>query len=156
LDGDWLVGTGMAASLYPAFPYPGSVAAIRAHALGRYTVSIAAADIGTGAWTALTQIAAEALQATVENIELRIGDTSLPPATSAGCSSGVINWGSAIVEAASQLRARIAADHCGTVPAEGIEVTAQNPENPNAGRLSMHAYGAQFAEVRVHGETGEV
>jgi len=29
---------------------------------GRYRVSIAAVDIGTGAWTALTQIAADALE----------------------------------------------------------------------------------------------
>jgi xanthine dehydrogenase YagR molybdenum-binding subunit len=52
------------------------------------------------------------------------------------------------------------------VPAEGLEVTGDParmadhagplPGSPFEERYAMHAFGAQFAEVRVHADTGEV
>jgi xanthine dehydrogenase YagR molybdenum-binding subunit len=42
------------------------------------------------------------------------------------------------------------------MPPHGLEVTAEMPDNPYAEQLSMHAFGAQFAEVRVREDTGEV
>jgi xanthine dehydrogenase YagR molybdenum-binding subunit len=155
-EAGWLMGTGVAASTYPVFRLPGSAATIRVDADGRYTVLIGAADIGTGTWTALTQIAADALEAALEDVELRIGDTALPMASSAGGSSGITSWGSAIVEAASQLRGRLESDHGGMVPSGGLEVTARMPDNPYAEQFAMHSFGAQFAEVRVHEDTGEI
>jgi xanthine dehydrogenase YagR molybdenum-binding subunit len=144
-DSGWLIGTGVAASTYPVFRMPGSAATIQVLPDGRYAVLIAAADIGTGARTALTQIAADALRVGVERIELRIGDSALPPASAAGGSSGLNSWGSAIVAAASALLDR-----------GGSEATAEMPENPYMRQYAMHSYGAQFAEVRVHEATGEV
>ena len=61
-DGAWLIGTGVAASTYPAYRSPAQRRR-RTRGDGRYTVRIAAADIGTGARTVLTQIAADALGA---------------------------------------------------------------------------------------------
>ncbi|HEY9473343.1 MAG TPA: xanthine dehydrogenase family protein molybdopterin-binding subunit, partial [Mycobacteriales bacterium] len=101
LEGRWLVGTGMAAATYPALQFPGSVATIRVGTRGRYAVEIGAADLGTGTWTALTQVAADALEVGVDDVDLRIGDTAYPMATEAGGSAGIASWGSAIVEAAS-------------------------------------------------------
>ena len=46
--------------------------------------------------TALAQIAANALGARVEDIDLRIGDTNLPEASVEGGSSGITSWGTAI------------------------------------------------------------
>jgi xanthine dehydrogenase YagR molybdenum-binding subunit len=156
-NGRRLLGTGVAASTYPgAFPLPGSVASIRVGPDRRYTVSIAAADIGTGTWTTLRQIAADALAASFEDVELQIGDSGLPPASSAGFSSGTNCWGSSIVAAADQLRAKLDSEHSGTVPPEGLEASADMPDNPDLARYAMHAFGAQFAEVRVDGDTGEV
>ncbi|HET9986069.1 MAG TPA: xanthine dehydrogenase family protein molybdopterin-binding subunit [Longimicrobiales bacterium] len=155
-EAGWLVGTGVAAATYPSPRLPGNAATIRVRPDGRYAVLIAAADIGTGTWTTLTQIAADALEVPVENVELQIGDTALPRASSAGFSSGITCWGTTIVEAARQLRARLAAEHGGVVPAEGLEVTAELPDNPYVGLYSMHSFGAQFAEVRVHEDTGEI
>ena len=83
------MGTGVAASTYLTFRLPGSAATIQATADGRYTVFIGAAGIGTGTWTALTQIASDALDAPVEAVEQHIGDTALPPASMAGGSSGI-------------------------------------------------------------------
>ena len=155
-DRGWLVGTGVATSTFPIVRLPGSTATIRIGPDGRYVVSIGAADIGTGTWTALTQIAADALGVALEDVELQIGDTALPMASTAGASSGITSWGSAIFEAARKLRARLEADRPGTMPADGLEVTAKMPDNPYAEQLSMHAFGAQFAEVRVREDTGEV
>src|SRR5258706_12670397 len=58
-DGPWLVGTGVAASTYPAVQDPASATA-QGDQAGRYRVRIDASEIGTGAWAALTQIAAGA------------------------------------------------------------------------------------------------
>ncbi|GAA0503010.1 xanthine dehydrogenase [Saccharopolyspora subtropica] len=153
-SGPWLVGTGVAASTYPVFAMPGSRATIQARPDGRYRVLIGAADIGTGAWTALTQIAADALDVEMSDVQLSIGDTDLPYASGAGGSTGITCWGSAIVDAARQLRAQLPAS--APIPDEGVEVTGSIPDNPYAGQMSMHSFGAQFAEVRVHVDTGEV
>ena len=150
------MGTGVAASTYPSPRLPGNTATIRVGPDGRYTVSIGAADIGTGALTALTQIAADALEVWVDDVELRIGDTTSPPASSAGFSSGTTSWGSAIHAAAAALRARLDTEHGGALPAEGLEVTADMPDNPFAAEYAMHSYGAQFAEVGVDVDTCEV
>ena len=155
-DGGWLIGTGVASSTYPVYPGIASEATIRVGPDGRYAVLIGAADIGTGTWTALAQIAADALEVPIEDVDLGIGDTAYPTANPAGGSSGIYSWGSAIVAAARRLRERLAAEHGGTVPPRGIEVTASSPENPYLERYAMHAFGAQFAEVRVREDSGEI
>ncbi|MDR7300016.1 xanthine dehydrogenase family protein molybdopterin-binding subunit [Haloactinomyces albus] len=153
--GDWLVGTGVAASTYPVFAMPGSQATIRTTPEGRYTVLIGASDIGTGTWTTLTQIAADALEVPVSEVDLEIGSTTLPTASGAGGSSGINSWGSTIVDAARRLRTRLD-EHGGTVPSEGIEVTGEIPENPYTSQYAMYSFGAQFAEAWVNTDTGEV
>ena len=151
-DGDWWVGTGVAGSTYPVLRRPGaSAASVRYDGDGRYVVSIGAADLGTGAWTALTQIAADALTVPFSDIDMRIGDTGLPPATVAGGSSGTTNWGSAIVAAARRFREKYGDD-----PDAGDEYTAAATDDGHAERFAMHAYGAQFAEVLVNVDTGEI
>jgi len=153
-DGRWLIGTGVAASTYPTRRRP-STAIARVDREGRYSVLIDASDIGTGAWTVLTQIAADALEVPLERVHLEIGDTLLPPAQLAGGSMGTASWGTAIVDAARKLRARLQEVH-GVVPAEGLEAVGECGENSEARRFAMHAFGAQFAEVRVNLDSGEV
>ncbi|HET6739813.1 MAG TPA: xanthine dehydrogenase family protein molybdopterin-binding subunit, partial [Kribbella sp.] len=87
-DGEWQVGTGVASSTYPAYIQAGNAARVEALPNDRYAVSIGSVDIGTGARTVLTQIAADALQVGAAEIDLRIADSSLPPASVAGGSSG--------------------------------------------------------------------
>lgn len=154
-DGSWIVGTGVAASTYPCYQFP-ATARVHVDRTGQYRVSLAASDIGTGAWTVLTQVAADALEVPLERVYLEIGDSALPPAGGAGGSSGTASWGSAIVEAARKLRAKLRDEYGGVVPAEGLEATGDVGGNPEAQRFSMHAFGAQFAEVRVNEVTGEV
>jgi xanthine dehydrogenase YagR molybdenum-binding subunit len=150
-DGSWLIGTGVASAAYPVNRMPGSQALIRLEEYDMYSVEIGAADIGTGTWTTLAQIAADALGVPIERIDLKIGDTALPTATVAGGSSGMTSWGAAIVDAVEQLRA----DH-GDSPERGAQAQGQTPENPDDERFAMYAFGAQFAEARVHADTGEI
>src|SRR5258708_15866280 len=145
-DGRWLTGTGVAASTYPA-RRRASTALVRVDREGRYSGLIDASDIGTGAWTALTQIAADALEAPLERVHIEIGDSALPLAQIAGGSMGTASWGTAIFDAARRLRARLHDEYDGVIPAEGLEATGEGGENPEAQRFAMHSYAAQFAQA---------
>jgi xanthine dehydrogenase YagR molybdenum-binding subunit len=150
-EGPWRLGMGVASSTYPAYSQPGTAATIRYEGGGCYALLIGAADIGTGTWTVLAQIAADALGCPLEAVRLEIGDTTLPNAVVEGGSMGVSCWGSAVVAAARAFR-----EKHGECPAVAAETTAEMPENPDAEQFAMHSFGAQFAEVRVDGDTGEV
>ena len=144
-EGRWLVGTGVAASTYPAYRSPASARA-RAEADGSFTVAIGAADIGTGARTVLTQIAADALGVPVAQVTMEIGDSALPKAGVAGGSMGTASWGTAVHKAGRALAA-------GDEP----EVTASTEDELEQQEdLARHAFGAQFVEARVDAVTGEV
>ncbi|MEV0247289.1 xanthine dehydrogenase family protein molybdopterin-binding subunit [Nocardia sp. NPDC050712] len=149
--GQWLLGTGVAAATYPASSMPGNAARIEYRADGRYVVQIGAADIGTGTWTALTQIAADALGCDTDAVEMQIGDTDLPVASVAGGSSGISSWGTAIVTAARAFR-----EQHGENPAPGAETTKEAADNPDAEKFATHSFGAQFVEVAVDQDTGEI
>lgn len=151
LDGDWWIGTGVASATYPASRMPGNAARVRSLTDGRYAVSIGAVDIGTGARTVLTQIAADALEVEPAAIDLAIADTRLPAASVAGGSSGTSSWGTAVVAAAQRFR-----DEHGPDPAPGRETTAAAAEDPDADSRAFHSFGAVFAEARVNRWTGEV
>jgi xanthine dehydrogenase YagR molybdenum-binding subunit len=146
----WLVGTGMASSVYPTMRQAQSTATVRFED-GRYVVEIGAADLGTGAWTVLPQIAADALDADVDDVEVRIGDTRYPIASVAGGSSGTNTWGSAIVEAARQFRGKF-----GPRPEDGDEAQGAVDQAATDDEHATYAFGAQFVEARVHADTGEV
>ncbi|MBV9810793.1 MAG: xanthine dehydrogenase family protein molybdopterin-binding subunit [Solirubrobacterales bacterium] len=153
-EGRWLIGTGVAASTYPARRQPSSARASYEPDHG-YKIQIAAADIGTGARTALTQIAADALEVPVEEVEVQIGDSSFPEAFLAGGSMGNSSWGSAVVKACRELRARMAEE--GSEVPLWVEVdTKAEAAAASAEPLAKHGFGAQFIEARVDVDTGEV
>ncbi|WP_124711381.1 xanthine dehydrogenase family protein molybdopterin-binding subunit [Gordonia insulae] len=150
-EGNSLIGIGVAGAAYPHMVMPGTEVSIGFGDNGRYSVRTGAADIGTGAWTTLTLIAADALGCPPEQIALEIGDSALPNATVAGGSSGTSSWGSAIVTAAHQFRARFGDD-----PPPGAELTAHAPDNPDLEKYTISSFGAHFVEVRVDVDTGEI
>ncbi|MGW3833382.1 xanthine dehydrogenase family protein molybdopterin-binding subunit [Streptomyces microflavus] len=153
-DGRRLLGTGMAAASFGAGAMP-STALVTAEADGSYTVRITAADIGTGARTALTLIAADALETVPERVRVRIGDSDFGPAMIAGGSMGTRSWAWAITAAAAELRERLAVTT--GIPPEGITVRSDTTEAIGAlAQKERHSFGAQFAEVAVDADTGEV
>jgi len=154
-QGRWLIGTGVASSTYPAAIFP-STASIRAERADHYRVLTDATDIGTGASTILAQIAADALEVPLEQIQLEIGDTNLPMGGIAGGSTGTASWGSAIMDAAQKFRAKLYGELGGNLPEGGLEVGGGIERSLYAGQYAMHSFGAQFVEVRVHIDTGEI
>ncbi|WP_188193180.1 xanthine dehydrogenase family protein molybdopterin-binding subunit [Nonomuraea sp. SYSU D8015] len=142
-EGEWLVGTGVAASTYPARRRPSqAVATVRN---GDFLIQVAAADIGTGARTVLTRIAAETLGVAPDRVHVELGDSDLPDAPVAGGSMGTASWGSAVVRACEELMKN------------GKEGRADTTDEvATDAELARHAFGAQFAEVRVSAVTGEV
>lgn len=153
-EGRWLLGTGTAAASFPAGAGP-STAALTAEADGTFTVRIAAADIGTGARTALTLVAADALEVTPDRIRVRIGDSDFGPAMIAGGSTGTRSWSWAIMIAAGELREKLALGI--DIPPEGITVRSDTSAAIAAlAQAERHSFGAQFAEVAVDTATGEV
>ncbi|MER6819997.1 xanthine dehydrogenase family protein molybdopterin-binding subunit [Streptomyces cellulosae] len=153
-DGRWLVGTGTAAASFPAGTLP-STAAVTAKADGTFTVRISASDIGTGARTALTLIAADALRVPAERIEVRLGDSDFGPSGIAAGSMGTRSWGWAVAAAAEELRERLLPGV--ELPPEGITVRSDTTAAIAAlAAKERHTWGAQFAEVAVDVTTGEV
>lgn len=153
-EGRWLLGTGTAAASFPSGALP-STAAVTAEADGTYTVRIAAADIGTGARTALTLVAADALRVAPDRVRVHIGDSDFGPAGIAGGSMGTRSWAWAVTAAAEELREKLVPG--GVVPPEGITVRSDTTAALGAlAQKERHSFGAQFAEVAVDVTTGEV
>ncbi|WNE94385.1 xanthine dehydrogenase family protein molybdopterin-binding subunit [Streptomyces luomodiensis] len=153
-EGRWLLGTGMAAASFHSGVGP-STAGVTAEADGTFTVRINAADIGTGARTAIALVAADGLKVDPERVRVVIADSALGPGMFAGGSMGTRSWAWAVAIAVRELRERLALG--GDIPPEGI--TARSDTSDVIGSLSQkerHSFGAQFAEVAVDVTSGEV
>lgn len=152
-DGRWLVGTGVASATYPSRARPAS-ARVSVDRSGRYAVELAAADIGTGARTAIALEAAAALDVPLERIDVRVGDSDLPEAGIAGGSMGMASWSWAVDKACAQLRGQL----LDGVPSSGLSVEVSTRDDVKAldQSVSRHGFGAHFAEVRVDVVTREI
>jgi len=102
-EGSDLVGFGMATGSWEAMLFPTSA---RATLLpdGSLEVATATADIGTGTYTILAQIAADALGLPMDRVKVAIGDSSLPKAFVEGGSATAASAGSAILRACEELK----------------------------------------------------
>jgi xanthine dehydrogenase YagR molybdenum-binding subunit len=101
-DGSELVGWGMATGVWEALQMP-TAARIVLTANGHAEVSCAASDIGTGTYTILAQVAADVLGLPIDNISIKLGDSTLPQApveggswTAASASHAVVNTAEAV------------------------------------------------------------
>ncbi|MDH7785460.1 xanthine dehydrogenase YagR molybdenum-binding subunit [Ochrobactrum sp. 19YEA23] len=178
-EGEWLVGYGCAAATFPCFNYGGS-ATVTLLRSGKARVETAASEIGTGAYTAMGQVAAELLGLPIGNVDVFLGDSLLPPTAPAGGSMQTASTVPAIRLACERIVSRLggtmpsmtdlgaAFDRLGT---PSIQETAQyaafGGKNANGGRailsttqgeetIAIASYGAQFVEVRINARTREV
>jgi len=107
-EGTELIGWGMATGIWDAMQNEASaLAEIRPD--GRVIVGSATADIGTGTYTVMTQLAADALGVPLEAVEFRLGDSRLSKAPLEGGSWTVSSVGSAVHAAGVRLRGKITA-----------------------------------------------
>src|SRR5271165_2441421 len=177
-DGHWLVGIGVAAATR-GNPLQSSKANVRLGPDGIATVRMAMTDIGTGTYTILTQIAAEMLGLPPAQIRMELGDTAFPMAAGSGGSFGAASAGSALYDACMTLRAKLA-QAAGVAPAtarfadgrivaadqsrllsdlvgaSGLDADGSIQPGATLKEYSQQSYGAQFAEVGVDLDSGEI
>jgi xanthine dehydrogenase YagR molybdenum-binding subunit len=105
-DGDHLVGMGMATATYPARRMPASAEAC-IYPEGRVVVKAASHDLGTGTYTILTQLAADAIGVPLGCVRVELGDTNLPPNPISAGSMTAASTGSAVHLAAMAARKKL-------------------------------------------------
>ena len=116
-----LVGWGCATATYPVAKVP-SLARCSIAMDGRVTIGAAAHDLGTGTYTILAQVAADALGADVADVSVQLGDSDLPSSTVAGGSVTAGNAGSAVRLACLAARDKLlAAAVSDTGPFKGMD-----------------------------------
>jgi xanthine dehydrogenase YagR molybdenum-binding subunit len=166
-DGDALVGWGMSTATYPAKRQPASTLA-RLTADGTILVRAATHEFGTGTYTSMSQIAAQALGVPLERIRFELGDSDFPENPISAGSMTAASTGPAVHATALALRARI--ELMGGNPADeascraaiarngGHDVETRADARPGAEQkaFSMHSFGAVFADVRVDPDLGTV
>jgi xanthine dehydrogenase YagR molybdenum-binding subunit len=177
-EGRWWVGMGVAAATRSNF-LMASHAHVALDRSGTLTVKMAMTDIGTGSYTVLTQIAAEMLGLPIERVRMQLGDSDFPETPGSGGSWGPASAGSGLYDACVNLREKLARK-AGIAPAEavfeggrvagggradslgalagplGMEATGEIKPGAMKKKFSQQAYGAHFAEVAVHRDTGEI
>jgi xanthine dehydrogenase YagR molybdenum-binding subunit len=102
-----LVGWGMATATYPTYLVPSSAVA-RLRADGTALVQAGTQDLGTGTYTIMTQIAADALGLPFGRVTFELGDTALPPTPVSGGSFTAASTGSAVKLACRAAIAKLA------------------------------------------------
>jgi xanthine dehydrogenase YagR molybdenum-binding subunit len=127
--GSQLMGWGMATETYPANRLPAS-ALVRLQPNGRVLVASGTEDIGTGMYTIMTQVAADALDVPVEIIDARIGDTSFPQAPLAAGSMSTASVMRAVQAAAQDARNKL------------INLATEDPMSP------LHRTHAEDIEIK--------
>jgi xanthine dehydrogenase YagR molybdenum-binding subunit len=173
-DGNVLIGLGMATTSYPTNRMPAS-ALVRYQPDGSVLVMSGTQDIGTGTYTTMAQIAADELGLPIERVQAQLGDSRMPPAPVSGGSMTSASVLPAVRDAAAQVRDRIFAltgwnagdlrlengvvrrrsgqvnvtDLIARAGGRPIEATAQAKPADDAKNYARHAFGAQFAEVRI-------
>ncbi|SFU23946.1 xanthine dehydrogenase family protein molybdopterin-binding subunit [Paraburkholderia aspalathi] len=105
-EGRELIGWGMASGSWDAMQNEATARAILGRD-GHVTVSSSTADIGTGTYTAMCQIAADALGVSIEQVSFELGDTRLPKAPIEGGSWTVSSVGSAVDAACKRLHTHL-------------------------------------------------
>jgi xanthine dehydrogenase molybdenum-binding subunit len=165
-------------------------AVLKANIDGTFHLLLGIADIGQGLRTIMAQIAAEALNCSIEDIELTLADTSTTPwGTTTAASRSTMETGGAVKEAADEMRGRLLELASEIMGVEARSLTANEGRvytksdsdksltfgeilsNPMVYRRGdneivtkatysvprfISPFGAQFAEVEVDTETGQV
>jgi xanthine dehydrogenase YagR molybdenum-binding subunit len=102
-----LVGWGMGTATFPALMFQAEARAV-VRCDGSGVMETGAHDMGQGAWTALAQIAADALGLDLEQVEFKAGTSDLPDAGIAGGSAHTATAGMAIHNAGAAVIAKLA------------------------------------------------
>jgi xanthine dehydrogenase YagR molybdenum-binding subunit len=129
-SGNTLIGLGMATATYPANRSPAAAIA-RILPDGTAMVASGTQDLGTGTYTVMTQVCADALGFPPEKIHFALGDSSLPQAPGSGGSQSAASVSPAVHDACMQVRSRLlslaVADN--ESPVHGMDLADVSVEN---------------------------
>jgi xanthine dehydrogenase YagR molybdenum-binding subunit len=128
-DGRWRIGLGVATTTRPSRQLP---AGSRARMLpdGRAVVQAGTQEIGTGTYTIMTQIAADALALPLGDVRFELGDSAFPETPPSVGSFTAASTGPAVHNACVALRAKL------------IELAIRDPASPLNG-LAADAIDAE-------------
>ncbi len=169
-DGRYLIGMGMATATYPVWLFSATAKA-KMLADGSVVVQSSTHDMGGGTATVMAQLIADTLDLPFEKVCFEYGDTRLPKAPVSGGSATVGTVGSAVHGAVKALQVKVlelAGKDINDSPKieEYAEILKKNnleqvevdytfqPDKDK--KYSKHAFGAQFVEVRIDPDFGEV
>jgi xanthine dehydrogenase YagR molybdenum-binding subunit len=124
-QGGKLVGWGMATATYPTNRSAASCSATMLED-GRVIARSATQDLGTGTYTAMTQVAADAIKLPLDQVSFELGDSRLPEAPVSGGSTTVASVASAVLAAGEALRKKV------------IGIAIADPASPLFGALADH------------------
>jgi xanthine dehydrogenase YagR molybdenum-binding subunit len=192
-DGPVLIGWGMASATYP-MNRSEAAARIVFDSDGTVLVQSGTQDLGTGTYTVMAQLAADALKMPLHRVRFELGDSEFPKAPNSGGSQSAASVGSAVLAAVDSAKQRLfelalAAERSPLKGAssdqleladgfirlrdaphrqigipgllaknrlERLVVEADAKPGDEKKRFSMHSFGAQFAEVRIDPELGQI
>jgi xanthine dehydrogenase YagR molybdenum-binding subunit len=107
-NGPWNVGMGMATATYPT-NRSAAEALVRVMPDGSAVVQSGSQDLGTGTYTVMTQVAADALGFPVARVRFELGDSRMPKAPVSGGSQSVASVAPAVRAACEKARTRLIA-----------------------------------------------
>jgi len=164
-NGNTLIGYGMASGVWEAMQQKAQAKAILTSE-GNLTVSSGTADIGTGTYTIMTQIAAETMGMPLQQVEFKLGDTELPNSPIEGGSWTASSVGSAVKLVCNELRTKLFAMAQENLPDQFQDKMIEDVEFKGGG-IAFHskniitynqilaASKKKFVEVEINSEPAE-
>ena len=176
-DGRWLVGMGVASAFRDNL-LTKSAARVRLDQRGIVTVETDMTDIGTGSYTVIAQTAAEMMGVPLENVVVRLGDSTFPVSCGSGGQWGGNNATAGVYAACTKLREAVAqkagfnagdivfADSHVRSGSRSVPLSQVVGDRPIVAedtieygdldkRYQQSTFGAHFVEVGVDAATGE-
>jgi xanthine dehydrogenase YagR molybdenum-binding subunit len=129
-DGGDLVGWGMATGVWEALQMPTAVRIVLT-SNGHAEVSCATSDIGTGTYTIMAQVAADMLGLPIDNITVKLADSTLPRSEVEGGSWTAASVAHAIAATAEEVRKEL------------LALARNIPGSPLAGAQPDHVHLAE-------------
>ncbi len=183
-EGDWLIGWGCSMAMYPTQMGP-STARLIVRRNGSALIEVAAHDVGTGCYTIAAQAAGERLGIDPQRIEVRMGDSRLPPGPISGGSISTASVTSAVANACDRIVEELGLSSDASTDERAAAMAGMSePEIEVLGRWTppgmgedalqamydggvritggnmdertMFAFGAEMVEVRVNERTREI
>ena len=156
-EGRELIGWGMASGIWESqMTKAGARVALGPD--GKVEVGTSTADIGTGTYTILTQIAADALGVPMQDVTTRLNDSTLPQAPVEGGSRTAASTGSAVDAACATIRETLL-KHAQKVKDSPLAGAALDSVSFTGGRIELTADSSRFvtfADAMKAGSVDEV